>query len=514
MLNFVIKEKEAFKAFIRDSKLFMFIIGFFILLSYGIKMFYFSFSIDTEVLINDYYGQLRAWQSIDRIGMVFTKKLFFNGFNPYVANFLTYVNLWIVCMSLSYLVQKVIDRKRAMFATIIIPILFVTHPVSAEQLNFILQSFEVTFACILLVLSLLFTYYFVHTKFKAFVLLAILFSAWAFLTYQSLLLFFIAGTFAMLILLLYGDQKEDRVKKFGYYFYVAMSYLAVFILANIIAQVIIRVLRSLSGRQMSAYLLNQIQWGKFPVEEIVNRILEHISNVLFAMNIVYSYSFLISMTLVVIVLLYKVAVRKKFAWAEVFLFFLLSLSPFFLTIFIGSGEAIRAQMPTLQFVIAFQFFYVYLHLRFSILKKALLVFCFALAFHQSNVTANLFLSEHAKYEEDVSLAHRINYQLDTLGVGNRSNYALVILGKHDPESVMVKQVETIGHSFFAWDIGTKQGTTTRAIHFMRTLGYNFQRPTEEQLDYAWSLKSQMPLWPNKDSIRVEGNLIILKLSDD
>ena len=91
MLQFLNTEKKKFLEFINQSKLLIGVTIFFILLCYGIKIFYYDFSIDTEVILNNYALQLSAWQTIDRVGLVFTKKLFFlDKFNPFVANFLTY----------------------------------------------------------------------------------------------------------------------------------------------------------------------------------------------------------------------------------------------------------------------------------------------------------------------------------------------------------------------------------------------------------------------------------------
>ncbi len=83
------------------------------------------------------------------------------------------------------------------------------------------------------------------------------------------------------------------------------------------------------------------------------------------------------------------------------------------------SEAYRAQMPAVQFVIAFNFYYIYLQLRNRWVQRALLALCLLVAFHQGNVTANLLYSDHVKFEEDVALAQRLNVQLDSMGVGER-----------------------------------------------------------------------------------------------
>ncbi|PLR80622.1 hypothetical protein CVD25_22485 [Bacillus canaveralius] len=514
MGHFLSEEKKSFLAFVRESKLLLLVTLFFVFLSYGIKIVNYDFSIDTEFILNNYAGQLSAWQSIDRIGLVFTKKLFFNGFNPFVANLLTYFTLVVVCFILCYLVQRILNNHAKKISLVVIPILFSTHPIFAEQFNFVLQGFEVVFAVLLLVIALLCSFYYVETNYKSFALLSILLSAWGFLTYQSLLLLYVAGTIGTILLMIYGHEKENQVKRLKVYFLIVFKYIFIFLTSYVFSRVLVFVTAKLTGIASTSYLSRQILWGKLPLQEVLDNIEEQISLVVFAKNLFYNYSFLISFSIIAIFLVWKIINKSKTVYLEVVGFIFLFLSPFLLTMFIGQAEAIRAQMPALQFVIAFNFYYICLHLGNKWIKNALIAFCFMIAFNQSNITAKLLFSEHVKFQEDVNLANRINYQLDSLGVGNRSDYSLVILGKHEPESILNIQGELLGHSFFAWDVGTKAGTTMRAIGFMRTLGYRFKDPTEEQVDYARSIANEMELWPNKGSIRIFKDVIIVRLSAD
>ena len=176
MEKFLHNEKDLFLKFIRESKLLIGAILFFLLLSYGIKLTYYSFSIDTEFILTNYHQQLGAWKSIGRIGLVLTKSLLFlEKFNPYVANFLTYFTFAVACILLSYLLQRILQEHRKPVAIMIVPILFLTHPIFAEQFNFILQSFEVALAILFLVIALLSCFYFIETNFYRFLLVWLLF---------------------------------------------------------------------------------------------------------------------------------------------------------------------------------------------------------------------------------------------------------------------------------------------------------------------------------------------------
>lgn len=514
MIDFLNNEKKMLLAFIRESKLLIGITLFFIILSYGIKLFYFDFSIDSEVILSDYDRQIESWLKNDRIGLVFTKYLLFHGvFNPYVANFLTYVMFTIVSLLICFLVQRILKIQTKNIAIMIIPILFLTHPIFAEQFNFILQSFEVSLAILFLGIALLLTYYYINTGFKIFAIVSILLCTWSFLTYQSLLLFFISGSIASFILILHHHEKENDVKNFKVYFTIGFKYFVVFLTAFILSQVLVVLHSKITGFQGSSYLSRQILWGTLPIEQIAKNILHHVYSVVLGKNIFYNYSFLISGSIIVLLLIRNMVWKNKSAFLEMIGFILLFISPFLLTIFMGQSEVFRAQMPAIQLVIAFSFYYIYLHLKNNWIKKLLVFLCVFIAFYQSNVTANLLFSEHVKYEEDVTFANRINVQLDSMGVGNRNQYSLILLGKHESEAVTTIVGETLGHSFFAWDMGTSQGTSIRAIGFMKTLGYPFNIPTSEQLTYAQSIENELTVWPDNNSIRIDEDVIIIKLSE-
>ncbi|MFS0775276.1 glucosyltransferase domain-containing protein [Neobacillus sp. 3P2-tot-E-2] len=514
MKEFLVHEKNMFLDFFRNSKFLLGIISFFVILTYGIKIFYFDYSIDTEVIMDSYLEQMGNWLGVNRHGLVFTKFLLFNHrFNPFVANFLTFFTLTIVCFLLCYLVQRISNIHVKKTSIFILPILFLSHPIIAELLNFTLLNFEVSLAILFLVLSLLLSYYFVKTNYKTFAIMSIMLNIWSFLTYQSLISFYIAGTIVSILLILNNDQKEQQVKDFKRYFIIVLKYLLIFMISFILSQLLASVHKNIMGIANSTYLSRNILWGKLPFNEVVSIIYNQIKNVVLARSIFYNYGFLFS-TIIVAVILIKKLRSVKSVYLEILGFMFLYLSPFLLTILLGQSEAVRAQMPALQLVIAFNFYYIYLHLDTKLLQRVWVLLCIILAFNQSYLTANLLFSEHVKYEEDVTLANRINIQLDSMGISDRKNYSLIILGKHEPENVINLKGETLGHSFFAWDMGTKQGTTIRAVVFMRTLGYPFQKPTDEQLNYAHSIKQEMTVWPDKNSIRIENDSIIIKLSED
>jgi MFS family permease len=67
---------------------------------------------------------------------------------------------------------------------------------------------------------------------------------------------------------------------------------------------------------------------------------------------------------------------------------------------------------------------------------------------------------------------------------------------------------TLGFSYFEWDGGNEE----RILDYMRLIGYtNLQAPSLEQRRQDLAEFARMPTWPARDSVRVVGDVILVKL---
>ena len=86
------KEINNFKTFIKEYKIVIAFLFFISLVTYGIKLFQYSISIDTEVLINTPMALLKSWIGINRPVLVFLKGILgLHPFNVFLAQNITYV---------------------------------------------------------------------------------------------------------------------------------------------------------------------------------------------------------------------------------------------------------------------------------------------------------------------------------------------------------------------------------------------------------------------------------------
>ncbi len=100
------------KEFLKENK--KTILGILILglITYGIKLIKYSFSIDTEVFLVDRTGLLNSWITIDRYGLVLIKKIIdFANINLYLANFVGFITLFLSIIVCVYNVSMISSNK-------------------------------------------------------------------------------------------------------------------------------------------------------------------------------------------------------------------------------------------------------------------------------------------------------------------------------------------------------------------------------------------------------------------
>lgn len=483
------------------------LIVLFTFMAYGIKLFNYSISIDTEKLINEYQWQLDTWASFGRFGLVFTKKLFgLEPFNAYISCFLMVISIIIFGVIWSYVLSYFsFEKKKKSLITCIFPIIFITAPLFTEQFNFILQSFEVAFAIILCSLAVFFTSkWSINSKNVIYIVLAIICMIWGFGTYQAIVFLYISGVLACYILTYIANKKGNINLNKNYFIIAVFKYLGAFILGYLGYYIVNKIVCNIYGT--SQYVDGMIKWGQIPAIECIKNILKYIRYGLLGDGLFYSKIFLICVIMLMIYIIINLfsKSRDKFLFTCSVLVFI--ASPYLLSLYIGDRLIPRMQF-NYQFVIAFTI-YMFAYIFKSKSIKTLIVICaLCLGLNQTNVVAQLFTSEQLKYEDDVKLANEISQKIERLGLGESPEYPVVLVGRHTSNIPNKVVGEFIGLSWFEFG-----GNSLRAIGFMNTLGYNYIEPTQEQINEAYELAEDMEVWPSENSVEFKNGLIIVKFS--
>lgn len=504
------------------NKWFLWATGLIVLLTFGIKIVWFDYSIDTEVAIDNYQGILHSWVTINRFGVVLMKKLLFpHMFNPYLANTLTYATLFLVAAGLSLLFYRLASRVfKALpaYLFVLFAALFVTSPILAEMFNFISLSFEICFGMLCVVGALYMAFLYVEYGGVATIVMSLLLSSFAFSVYQALPAFYIAGAAACLVLYCGAGDSKFHLRKYWKY---AITLGISFVISMLIYYSLPHVYHLLRGGSMvgSDYLSKQIVWGTIPTRDVLHNIKTAVSDVVLGHGYFYNDALLVGVVLLVISLIANF--RRREIARQVSLIVTLGallVSPFLLLLILGSAGVLRNNMPALQLVTAFLYFYVFLTLRPKWAKSIVAILALGFAFVQLVATSNILFLEHMKYEEDVALTTRIASRLDELGFSDYQNYKLVVVGSHStqiPHSVRYNLAGeapfnlALDKSFYEWDTTSPVGVSDRAAGFMASQGYRFvllnpSDPHDLSLFHHWATQAQiLPEWPATGSVVVD-----------
>lgn len=493
------------KDFLNTNKLYIILSGFFILMAYGIKLVYYNISIDTEAIINDFDGQMQAWLSIGRFGLIVTKKIFgLEPFNPYVAVFLMLITMWLICILLAYVFKCFSFHNQKTSRTCWIgSYVFITMPLFVEQFCFTLQAFEVAFAIFLVILAaFLITKWILNKTNIAYLIIGILCMIWGFASYQAVTFLYISVVLACYIML-YKSWTEEKVDLEKNFFRISViKFLGTFVIGYIgyvlLGKIIVYFLDA------TPYLDNMIHWGKVPVKQCVIEILDYMKE---CMWFVFFALILLGCGIR--------GVAKKCGDSVLFFLSIIALicSPFLLSIYLGHGLIARSQF-SLQFVMAFSLYFLSQQFYKKWIKQLIFFIALLLSFYQAKVISGYLYTDYIKYEREVALADKITDRIGELDLEKPLETPIAFVGKlHLINEENEKSGETIGYSFFEWDNEVDYGSNYRIWGFMNSLGYSYKAPTQEQVNRAKAIAEDMKCWPNINSIKYEDGIVVVKLSE-
>lgn len=490
------KEFEKIKSFFYKYKNSVIIIYVVTFLLYGFKLFNYSISIDTEYIINNYDSQIMAWNSIGRFSLGILKNIFLmNPFNYYLSNLFVVILFPLAIIMLAYIINSQIKTSKLNnFKLMLFSLIIITSPILLEQFNFTLQCSEVVLSFLIFDLGIYFTMKYLENNKKYLLVIAIICFIENIGCYQSFLTLIISVLVAILLLKNFDSNDKKYNKK-----YIIISILIIFF--SLIGYFIVgKIVNLVYKIETTSYLKNQILWlNGISVDSVIN-LFKHICAVFVGYGIYYNLLYFMG----IIVLLVNI-VRNRKKKFNILLLILLCISPFLLSIFLGSMEVVRA-----QFSIPITFSIILIFMSDFGLKKINVIyylFIFINVLLQFRVSNYLLVSDYNRYNDDKRFAIQI---VNSLNEKFTSDSTIIFVGKKDNKSSLIG--ETMGHSFFEWDNESVYGVNMRANGFMKTLGYEYNMPTIEQYNIAKEESKNMGIWPSADSVLEKEGFIIIRLS--
>lgn len=546
-----------FKAYLFRNRYVILIMGIFVFLVHGSKLFSLNNGIDTEQIIflgNEFY---ESWLGIGRQGLIFLKWLLgLEVYNPFYAPLLLIIFSVTAFIAYTFLLEYAggecgypIQKGKFRWLALAFGMIVMSHPVWAEQFYFTLQAAEIMLAITLLAVSLLAAHRWGQRGGFLWFVSAALPAILVFSTYQAMMPLYIFTGAALSFLRSAGkcsgkadlietpdkkgmsDKKEMPENNGGnshgdvcYAFRLA----AVFLTGFAVNQVITALFFSKTG-----YVSDQVQWGSGDFKYGFMQILMHIKDVMTGEGIFYIGTFIWAALCLLSAVLIGFRGRKV-SQEKIWLLFLwtaVCAGPFYLTAVMGKVPVARAQL-VLPFCMGFMAYMGGALLDGSkawaggrIKRRAaglaitavLISVCALSVWKEAEITSRLYYTDSVRYKEDLRLADNISRDIREFTGEYDFSGTVVFVGKREAagnNSTVLGDV--IGHSIFAWDTDVEPAyyhSSLRILGFMHCMGMRYDRLTADQAVKAAEAASDMSCYPKEGSIAWMGDTVVVKLSD-
>lgn len=500
---------ERLLLFVNNNKgviIFSFLVAIF---TYGYELFNFTLSIDEEIDSFRTAAEATVYLDVGRWGIYFLNQVLTpESLMPYFP----------FLMAITFLATSAIlfitHFKFNFFAKLIFSTVFITHPIHTYYLGFNTSAMYYGVGMVLTALSFL-AYNAESSNQNAkhtLNLLSVLLLIFALSLYQShLTIFLVMGLFSVFYHQFHNPDNPARKAILQ-----ILRLLAIIVVAVILHQVINLfvkdvVLGNISGGQ-NEYFDKMFAWNNEPFEEIITSVFLGIKKYLtgrgyFGGVSTQSLVFIFPLILIYIVKI-GTGINNKMFMTLVFL--MLIIAPFAIVILNGTPLPVRTLMA-LPLMLGILWAFSYENSAWW-LRRIMFIFIVFVLLNNTYTNTRLFYASRISWQADRNMAIRITeriYNLDLPEGAAMPPVAFVGSYQHPSNDLFIRS-SIHGASFFYWD----KGAHYRIKPFFKTLGINDLRiikyPGTNNLN---EVVRQMPSWPDKGSVKLGENLIIVKLSN-
>lgn len=471
--------------YIKNNKKTIFIVAIITTLFCVLKLKFSTIGYDTdEWLSNSVEGTLNTWLGIGRYSLVFMKCFVTKTTNLFLINMITYIHVFLYTVLFLYFLnigQESSDSKRDLLSAIAL----ISSPIFLEQYYFTLQSAEVSFAMLLVIITFITTYKMLTKKNIWYAIVTICLLLFCFGLYQAFVNVYVVGV----IICLYKLNRENKKENLMYLLMCIIVFLVSLVGYVLISKGVIQVLQV----QKLEYL--QIGWLSLPLKEalftvivVVGRILLGHGNIL---NLAY--------TACLCFVLYKIVKNtKRISWKNFYLFSLL-LSPFLLNILTASRLLIRSAL-SIPIVCVVVFFYYY-----EISRVCKFIIYVTMASQMVHCVL-LTTSEYNRYKNDIFIANDIYNTCQA-----NADTVIVFKGIESvEENIFAFKGQAMGHSFFEWTADEYNAEESRILYFMGLHNMPLKEPSQEQINKRETFDFEAE-YPDKGCIVEENDVYYVNL---
>ena len=272
--------------------------------------------------------------------------------------------------------------------------------------------------------------------------------------------------------------------------------------------------RTLRGGD-SYYLMNQIHWGREPVETCLANIAVELGKLLFLSHAGHFSLYLPGIILTVVLLILKLR-KRDFARHEAVLLVLCAIALCLLPLAISVMEGSRP-VPRTQFAV--QLVSAFLPLCFAAeitrARKPIMIVLALVVLLQGVLVARLTYTDNRRSAADVEAANRITGDLQALGAEDKP---LVFIGTaaFSDETLLMEKTDVIGLSFFEWSYNPERpgSAASGAFRLLRAAsGRSYAWPGGDMVSEAAALAESMPSYPSDGYLLETDRFCVIKLSE-
>lgn len=470
------------------------------LITYTFEIVNFTLSMDEETAMTG-LSNIMQWMFQGRFGIFLIDKLFWIDelFIPTLAAFLAVFILSFSALIIAYLISIITKAKISNWVLIFFTGSFISMPiVNPDFMTFSIYNFEIALA--IMAASLVVYLFFVKKQSRKIFILEAVLLVFSFSIYQSMVPFYIT----LFIFVLFMKGLCDKIDyKSMWELMVRGAFLA--FLSMIIYFIIYKGVFWIYNVENETYLNNFIGWGR--KENFFNDFIYAILMIgrtmsgffVYATNILYVYYVLA----IVVFFMLCSHIKKGIC---VFLFICYCLAPFSLIlVFASQNIPMRTLLPLPLWCAGWIIIFALVMPKKELLYKYfILIMCGTIVF-QVQASVSIYVSDNKRFENDKRLSEHIMSKVFELDEYDEK-IPIVFIGSIDVSSDLIKR-DTIGLSFY------EQINNHNRIHpLLKYLNYKIAWPSPNDILVAEAKASDMSVWPNKGSVDVYQNLIIVKLS--
>ncbi|MDR0410022.1 MAG: glucosyltransferase domain-containing protein [Spirochaetaceae bacterium] len=506
---------NGFLNFCRANLLLIASIALAVFCTYGIKLWFYSIGIDTELVMAGYgagggpsTGATMGRWGGDIIGRLFSV-IQIKEMNPWLGYFSGFCLFGLVAIEWCYFINIFSNKQGVNSYLISFAVVFSTMQVWLEMFYFPGWGTQFMLFLCPIITYLLYKGLMDNEKLKilgGFIVLLLLVGS-----YQSMLLLFCFAVFSAFILI---QENSDYDKKV--YGFLCLKLFICLIVALVSYLLINRLFLFIYKTQQNGYIDRMIRWGKDPATSNFTAIKSYFFNLMFGRSRISSFNYLLPVVVLFLAQAIYIAFKNiKAGRRALYILAAVGIPLTFCVLPIAGAYSppLRSQYA-LPFAAGFMFYYLVVHYKkiFSIIVFAASVI---IGIHQSQIGSQMYYSDYMRYQEDVRLAGDFARMLVPFqDAGN--TIPVVFVGKIRAANKFKRNYiegEIVGRSFWGLQ-GAWTSSPIDGLSFMRTIGLNYPFPNEQQLQEALQAWPSMPSYPAEGCVVRLPNVIVFKLSDD